>query len=76
MLAPPLWTTISTVMSLGFTARQVIPITFFGFFIIGMVISITGQIGAKYRVPYPVVARASFGMWGCIPAILLRTFVA
>jgi len=29
-----------------------------------------------YHVPFPVVARVAFGMWGCIPAILVRTFVA
>lgn len=34
------------------------------------------RIGAMYHVPFPVVARVSFGMWGCIPAILVRTFVA
>lgn len=34
------------------------------------------RIGAMYHVPFPVVARVAFGMWGCIPAILVRTFVA
>ena len=33
-------------------------------------------MGAMYHVPFPVIARVSFGMWGCIPAILVRTFVA
>jgi nucleobase:cation symporter-1, NCS1 family len=37
---------------------------------------IFSRIGAMYHVPFPVVARVSFGMWGCIPAILVRTFVA
>ena len=37
---------------------------------------IDSRIGALYHVPFPVVARVSFGMWGCIPAILVRTFVA
>jgi len=89
MLAPPLWSTISTVMGIGFTARQAIPICFFGFFICGGVIGLTryplsrlfiskysSRIGAMYHVPFPVVARVAFGMWGCIPAILVRTFVA
>jgi len=87
MLAPPLWSTISTVMGIGFTARQAIPICFFGFLICGGVIGLTrypfltqyltdSRIGAMYHVPFPVAARVSFGMWGCIPAILVRTFVA
>lgn len=41
MLAPPLWSTISTVMGIGFTARQAIPICFFGFLICGGVIGLT-----------------------------------
>jgi len=41
MLAPPLWSTISTVMGIGFTARQTIPICFFGFLICGGVIGLT-----------------------------------
>jgi hypothetical protein len=38
--------------------------------------NIPSRIGAMYHVPFPVIARVSFGMWGCIPAILVRTFVA
>jgi NCS1 family nucleobase:cation symporter-1 len=76
MLAPPLWSTISTAMSIGFTAREVIPITFAGFFLCGIVVSLTGRIAATYHVPFPVIARASFGMWGCIPMIFLRSTVA
>jgi hypothetical protein len=31
MLAPPLYSVVSAVISLGFTARETIPIVFFGF---------------------------------------------
>ena len=37
-------------MSLGFTARQTIPIVFFGFMICSVVITLTGKIGATYHV--------------------------
>jgi len=76
MLAPPLWSTISTTMSLGFTAREVIPITFAGFLLCGFVVSLTGRLAATYHVPFPVIVRSSFGMWGCIPMIFLRSTVA
>ncbi|KZO89551.1 hypothetical protein CALVIDRAFT_603570 [Calocera viscosa TUFC12733] len=76
MLAPPLWSTISTAMSLGLTARQVIPLTFFGFLICGYVVGLNGRTAAIYRVPYAVILRSSFGVWGCIPAIIVRAFVA
>jgi NCS1 family nucleobase:cation symporter-1 len=72
MLAPPLASTVSSVMSLGFTARETIPIVFFGFFICSFVITATGKIGAYYHVPFPVAVRAIFGMYGSIPAILIR----
>lgn len=44
MLAPPLASTVSGVMSLGFTARETIPIVFFGFCICSGVITLTGRV--------------------------------
>lgn len=76
MLAPPLASTVSTVMSLGFTARETIPIVFFGFAICSVVITLTGKMGARYNVPFPVIVRSVFGMYGSYPAICLRAFVA
>lgn len=72
MLAPPLAATVSSVMSLGFTARETLPIVFFGFAICSVVITLTGKMGATYHVPYPVVIRSIFGMFGSYPMIILR----
>ena len=33
-------------------------------------------MGARYHVAYPVIVRASFGMYGSYPAIVIRAFVA
>ncbi|KAF2191319.1 hypothetical protein K469DRAFT_557273 [Zopfia rhizophila CBS 207.26] len=76
MLAPPLAATVSSVMSLGFTARETIPIVFFGFAICSVVITLTGKMGATYAVPFPVIVRSIFGMYGSFPAICIRAFVA
>ncbi|KAF3082636.1 hypothetical protein TWF569_006625 [Orbilia oligospora] len=76
MLAPPLASTVSVVMSLGFTAKSTLPIVFCGFMICSVVITLTGKIGARYSISYPVVTRGIFGMYGSMPAILLRGFVA
>ncbi|KAF2107934.1 permease for cytosine/purines, uracil, thiamine, allantoin-domain-containing protein [Lophiotrema nucula] len=76
MLAPPLASTVSSVMSLGFTARETIPIVFFGFLICSVVITLTGKMGATYNVPFPVIVRSIFGMYGSFPAICIRAFVA
>jgi NCS1 family nucleobase:cation symporter-1 len=72
MLAPPLAATVSSVMSLGFTARETIPIVFFGFAICSVVITLTGKMGATYNVPFPVIIRSIFGMYGSFPAICIR----
>ncbi|KAF2731365.1 hypothetical protein EJ04DRAFT_554776 [Polyplosphaeria fusca] len=76
MLAPPLAATVSSVMALGFTARETIPIVFFGFAICSVVITLTGKMGATYNVPFPVIVRSMFGMYGSFPAICIRAFVA
>jgi cytosine/uracil/thiamine/allantoin permease len=72
MLAPPLASTVSSVMALGFTARETIPIVFFGFAICSVVITLTGKMGATYAVPFPVIIRSVFGMYGSFPAICIR----
>ena len=59
-------------MALGFTARETIPIVFFGFAICSVVITLTGKMGATYAVPYPVIVRSIFGMYGSYPVILIR----
>jgi NCS1 family nucleobase:cation symporter-1 len=69
MLAPPLASTVSSVISLGFTARETIPIVFFGFMICSVIVTLTGKIGATYAVPFPVIVRSIFGMYGSIPII-------
>jgi nucleobase:cation symporter-1, NCS1 family len=63
-------------MSLGFTARETIPIVFFGFAICSVVVTLTGKMGAKYSIPFPVIVRSVFGMYGSFPAICIRAFVA
>lgn len=76
MLAPPLASVVSSVMSLGFTAREAIPIVFFGFMICSVVVTLTGKMGATYAIPFPVIVRSIFGMYGSLPAICIRAFVA
>ncbi|PWN51376.1 hypothetical protein IE53DRAFT_386254 [Violaceomyces palustris] len=76
MFALPLWSTISTVVGLGFTAREAVPITFFGFLLCACVITWTSALGSQYRISFPVAARSAFGMRGSILPILARCFVA
>ncbi|EXJ85427.1 hypothetical protein A1O1_05791 [Capronia coronata CBS 617.96] len=75
MLAPPLASTVSSVMSLGFTARETIPIVFCGFALCSAALTLTGKMGARYSIPFPVLVRSIFGMYGSYPVIVLRSFV-
>ena len=40
------WNLGSAIVSLGLTAREGIPITFFAFFMIGIILTLNGRIGA------------------------------
>lgn len=59
-------------MSLGFTARETIPIVFCGFAICSGALTLTGKMGARYSIPFPVLVRSMFGMYGSYPVIVLR----
>jgi len=63
-------------MSLGFTAKETIPIVFFGFGICSIVVHFNGKMGAMYSVSFPVIMRSIFGMYGATAPILVRAFVA
>jgi NCS1 family nucleobase:cation symporter-1 len=47
-----------------------------GFFIMSFVIAGNGAVGAIYHVPFPVIARASWGFWGSYIAIISRVILA
>ncbi|GAA6013384.1 hypothetical protein JCM10207_000877, partial [Rhodosporidiobolus poonsookiae] len=74
--APATWDLASTAVAYGLTARQAIPLSFLAFFMIGIVLSFTGRIGATLHVTFPVAARASFGMYGAYIPILVRSILA
>jgi NCS1 family nucleobase:cation symporter-1 len=47
-----------------------------GYFIAAVFICLTGRIGAKYHVPFPVAIRSSFGIWGSFWPVLNRAVMA
>ncbi|MBV8663755.1 MAG: cytosine permease [Hyphomicrobiales bacterium] len=44
--------------------------------VIFILMSLIGNAGVRTGVPYPVLARASFGVWGANPPALVRAIVA
>jgi hypothetical protein len=47
-----------------------------GYFIAACFVCLTGRIGAVYHISFPVVTRASFGIWGSLWPVLNRTVMA
>ena len=47
-----------------------------GYVISATFICMTGRIGATYHIPFPVVSRASFGIWGSLWPVFNRAAMA
>ncbi|KAL1978945.1 hypothetical protein VTN31DRAFT_1804 [Thermomyces dupontii] len=47
-----------------------------GYFISAAFVCATGRIGARYHVAFPVVSRASFGIWGSLWPVFNRAAMA
>ena len=56
----------STGMALGLTMWETIACSFGGQFLAGCLMALNGRGGAMYRIPFPVLCRSSFGVWGAL----------
>ena len=70
------WQFASGMIAVGLTYREALGIVGLSFFIISLVIAANGTVGAIYHVPFPVIARASWGFWGSYIAIISRVILA
>lgn len=48
----------------------------FGYLIAACFICLTGRIGSMYHISFPVVSRASFGIWGSLWPVFNRAAMA
>ncbi|KAK7230133.1 hypothetical protein V2G26_002303 [Clonostachys chloroleuca] len=70
------WEFAASMVAQGFTLREIVPLTFVGMFITGLVCVMSGHIAAKYRIGFPMSTRMSWGMrFGWFP-VLVRSFTA
>ncbi|GAA6032737.1 hypothetical protein JCM8097_000767 [Rhodosporidiobolus ruineniae] len=74
--APSMWSLGSSMIAMGLTCREAIPITFFAFFLCGIIVCLNGVIGVRTHCSFPVLIRASLGMWGAAPAIIIRCILS
>ena len=70
------WEFASSIIAVGFSYRESLGIVALSFFIIAWVISGNGTVGAIYHVPFPVIARVSWGFWGSYIPIISRVILA
>ncbi|KAH7024451.1 uracil permease [Microdochium trichocladiopsis] len=70
------WQFAASIIATGLTWRESVGIVALSFFIIAIVIAFNGAIGVIHHVPFPVIARASWGFWGSYIAIISRGILA
>ncbi|KAE8343554.1 hypothetical protein BDV24DRAFT_172574 [Aspergillus arachidicola] len=70
------WQFASSMLAVGLGWSDAVIIVAISFFIISFVIAGNGAVGAIYHVPFPVIARASWGFWGSYIAIVSRVILA
>ncbi|PYH97728.1 hypothetical protein BO71DRAFT_116880 [Aspergillus ellipticus CBS 707.79] len=70
------WQFASSILAVGLGWREALIVVAISFFIISFVIAGNGAVGAIYHIPFPVIARASWGFWGSYVAIVSRVILA
>ncbi len=72
----PSWALAAGLIALGMSWVQAIITIGLGNLIVLVPMLLISHSGTKYGIPYPVVSRASFGVWGANVPALLRAGVA
>src|SRR6218665_404350 len=72
----PAYTLAASLIDSGMSAYQAVLTVFLGNLIVLIPMLLIGHAGAKYGIPYAVLARASFGTRGARLPALLRALVA
>ncbi|WP_333770560.1 NCS1 family nucleobase:cation symporter-1 [Streptomyces sp. IBSBF 2435] len=70
------YTFAAGLLVLGLSAWQIFSSLLVGFAIIFVGMNLMGRIGQRTGVPFPVVARISFGVWGANIPALIRAVIA
>ncbi|KAL8976901.1 MAG: hypothetical protein Q9205_007190, partial [Flavoplaca limonia] len=68
--------TSSAAVAVGLNPGLALVAYFIGNLIIAVPCAAAGYIGSKYSINFPVGARAAFGFWGSLLAIMIRMIVA
>ncbi|KAH6677713.1 permease for cytosine/purines, uracil, thiamine, allantoin-domain-containing protein [Halenospora varia] len=69
------WSLGSSNLANGLTAGEAIGMVLVGSFIAGLIAFICGEPGVQYHLGFPMMSRASFGMYGSYFVVMLKCFV-
>ena len=72
----PTYTMASSMLDQGFTWQMAVWLVFLANCIVLVPMVLIGRVGPRYGVPFPVLARASFGVKGANLPAVLRGLVA
>ncbi|KAG8884856.1 hypothetical protein FRB97_003063 [Tulasnella sp. 331] len=70
------WNMASSMLAVGLSWRQVIPAIACGHFIIGIIITLNGTVGARLHTSFPVINRSSFGFYFSYFSVISRAILA
>ncbi|KAG8932925.1 hypothetical protein FRC03_000061 [Tulasnella sp. 419] len=70
------WNLASSMLAVGLSWRQALPAIAVGHFLIAIVITLNGTIGAQLHVPFPVINRSSFGFYFSYFSVISRVILA
>lgn len=70
------WETGSSIIAVGLTWREAIPIIFVGNLCVATHMVLNGFIGAKLHIPFAIIVRSGFGYYFAYFAIVSRSILA
>lgn len=72
----PTYATVGGLIAIGLSPWQVLAIIITASLVLYGALALNGHAGAKYGIPFPVLVRSSFGIYGAMVPAMLRGFVA
>jgi nucleobase:cation symporter-1, NCS1 family len=70
------WQTASSILAVGLSWREAIPIMFVGNVCVAVALVLNGSIGARLHVPFSMIVTSSFGYYLRYFCILSRAILA
>ncbi|KEF60185.1 uncharacterized protein A1O9_05035 [Exophiala aquamarina CBS 119918] len=70
------WTTGSSLIALGLNVWQCMLTVIIGNILVGIFCVLSGAPGAKWHIPFPIIQKAPWGVYGFLFVVIQRVFLA